>query len=604
MPSQNVERVAQVLACHLVQPTALHELPPDIDQFVGRSIEVQQVLALVNHGEPNPKPKPTIVCITGQVGVGKSALAIHLAHRLRTNFLEAQFYVNLRSTEQPSRSLNDITLSLLRAWGVAEASIPIDPHERTQLFQAALSHQPILLVLDNVENAQIHNLIPTQMPGIVLITSRKALSLENAIQLELTELAETEAIELLHKLVNRDIIHLTMNVAKEIVELCHCLPLSIHLAAGTIKNQPAKALANYVEQLRQQHKSIQHLHSAYATIRPSFTLSYQQLAPQAAQLLRRLGLLNDAHFTLSLAAALLDVDLDEAKQLVEQLVDVNLVKRIGGDHYQVFHDSIRLLARRLSATEESIATRQAIRLRVSQWYSTTCGIMNLGLDVQTRSQVTQILNQTRQQPISKAEQQLAKGVLTWFEREYLSLMMAIEWAVQADSWSLVVDFARRLALFFTAHAHWQDYEWLHRVALEATRQLADRPAEAELLNNLGNLCVYQSDLDRAETLYNQSLTLLKELGLKNSAAKTLTNLGVLHLQKGRSQSAQEAWQEALNSLPADSSEQQYLNRWMQSTDPSLWQLLTEEMPDRKVSQSFFQSMGKAIKRFLTNESNE
>jgi tetratricopeptide (TPR) repeat protein len=603
IPNQDFERVAQVLQSHLVQSTALHELPADIDDFVGRSIEIQQILTLANQGVSHSNPKPIVVCITGQMGVGKSALAIHLAHRLRANFLDAQFYVNLHGTEQQPRHSDDITLSLLRAWGVAEASIPNDSHDRAHFFQATFTNQPILLVLDNVEEeSQIRSLIPTQTASIVLITSRKALSsLEDAVYLTLTELAETEAIELLYKLVNRDVIHLTMDIAKEIVDLCHRLPLAIHLTAGIIKNQSAKALIHYVEQLRQAHEQIAHLHLAYAKIQPSFALSYQQLEPQTAQLLRGLGLLSDSHFTLAVAAALLDVGLDEAGQLVGRLVDLKLVKRIGGGRYHLFHDSVRLLARRLLAAEETIDTRQAARLRVSQWYLAACEMMNLGLDLQTRSHFLQSLRTFRSQPTAKAEQQLVNGALSWFEAEQLSLIAAMEWVVQAEAWEVVVTFAKRLALFLTIRAHWQEYDRIHRLALEASRQLADRNTEAELLNNLANAWVYQNKLDRAEAVYKQSLTVFRELGAIESAAKTLTNLGALNLQRGRSQTAMMAWKEALNYLPENSSEQQYLKQWMQHTDPALWQLLTEELSDRTVSPSLFQSMGKVIKRFLSNE---
>jgi tetratricopeptide (TPR) repeat protein len=599
--SQGFERVAQVLQSHLVQSAALHEFPADIDDFVGRSIEIQQVLALVNQGAHQTHSKPIVVCISGEAGVGKSALALHLAHRLRTNFLDAQFYVNLRGTEQQPRHPDDIILSLLRTWGVAEATIPANPSDRSSLFQATFGDRPILLVLDNVEaESQIHSLIPKQTGGIVLITSRRVLSLpEDTIHLTLTELAETEAIELLHKLVNRDVIHLTMDVAKEIVNLCHRLPLAIHLTAGTIKNQSSKTLANYVEQLRQAHQRIADLHLSYVAIRPSFTLSYQQLEPQAAQLLRGLGLLTDLHFTLPLAAALLEVGLDDAGQLVGRLVDLKLVKRMGGGHYHVFHDGVRLLARGQLAAEEPIEARQTTRLRVSQWYLAVCEAMNLVLDRQTRSQLMPILNRTRRQPAVKAEQQFVNAVLAWFERERLSLLMAIEWAILAEVWEIVVAFTKQLALFLVIHAHWQDSERIHRLALQASRQLADRSSEAELLNNLGNAYVHQNKLDRAEAVYKQSLALFKELGAVGSAAKTLTNLGALNLQRGRSQTAMMAWKEALNYLPEDSAEQQQLKQWMQSADPALWNLMTRETSDQTVSRGLFQSVGEAIKRFLS-----
>lgn len=595
--SNNFEQVAQRFQNYLVQPTLLYELPPDIDDFVGRSTEIQQVLSSVHHGTHRTQSGSLVVVITGRAGVGKSALAIYLAHRLRSSFLDAQLYVNLSGTEQYPQSSIDIITRILRSQGIEENNLPIDATERLKLFQSVLDNKHVVLVLDNVEDeTQIEALLPTNSAGVILVTSRKPLTqVTGAIHLDLAELSEVEAVELLHKLVNQGTIRFTLNIAKEVVQFCHYLPLTIRLIAGVLKRQSSPI--DFVEYLRNEYKRIEPLALSHTDVRPSFRLSYQQLDPETAQLLRLLGLLTESHFTLPVAAALLEVGLDRTGQLVGQLVDLKLIKRMGGERYRIVHDIVRLLARGASAAEDPPEVRQAARLRVSRWYLHTCQLMNLGLDAQTRRALVQVISQTRRQPLARMEQHVLSGALTWFEIERSSILTAMEWAFQAEVWEMVVAFAESLVLFFELYVHWFDWKRTHQMALEAVRRLENRQKEAELLNNLGNCYLRQNQIDRSQAYYNQSISLFQEAGNTLQVAKTITNLGMLHLQAKQHDMAMELWKDALMRLP-ESIEKQHLKQWMQVANPTVWQRLNDEMDDPPAPRGLFQSVGDAIKRLI------
>jgi len=596
----NFEHVAERFQGNLVQPTMLYELPPDIDDFVGRSTEIHQVLHSVHQSIHRTQSNAIVVVITGRAGVGKSALAIYLAHRLRSSFLDAQLYINLRGAEQyPQHSL-DIITRLLRSQGIEESNLPIDAAERLKLFQSVLDNKHIILVLDNVENeSQLDTLLPKTSAGVILITSRNPLTsvagVSNLINLDLTELSEAEAVELLHKLVNQDTIRFTLNVAKEVVQLCHRLPLAIRLIAGVLKRQASPI--ELIEQLRNEYTRIEPLALSHKDVRPGFVLNYQQLDPKTAQLLRLLGLLTESHFTLPVAAALLEVGLDHAGQLVGQLVDLKLVRRMGGEHYCMVHDIVRLLARGALAAEDPTEVRQAARLRVSHWYLHRCQLMSLGLDPQTRRALVRIISQTRRQSLAKIEQHVLSGALTWFEMERVSILTAMEWAFQAESWEIVIAFAESLVLFFELYIHWFDWKRTHQMAVEAVRHLGNRQQEAKLLNNLGNCYLRQNQLDRSQACYNQSISLFQEFGTSLQVAKTTTNLGMLHLQAKQHELAMEFWKDALMRLP-ESAEQQQLKQWMQVANPMVWQRLNTEMDAPPAPRGLFQSVGEAIKRLI------
>lgn len=94
------------------------QLPPDIEGFVGREAELHRLDGLAQLGRGN-----TLV-LSGAAGLGKTALAVHWAHRRQEWFPDGRLFVNLRghSVGSPMRPL-DALARFLRALGVREDQI-------------------------------------------------------------------------------------------------------------------------------------------------------------------------------------------------------------------------------------------------------------------------------------------------------------------------------------------------------------------------------------------------------------------------------------------------------------------------------------------------
>jgi AAA ATPase domain len=156
--------------------TVPHELPPDTPDFTGRERELHELLLAFGRDDAGP---PTVVVIHGVGGVGKSALAVHAAHRLAAGFPDGQLYVNLQGATVGLWPLDpaEVVGRLLRGLGVDGGDIPVDVEEAAARFRSLVADRRILLVLDNaVSAAQVKPLLPASRNSAALITSRSALT--------------------------------------------------------------------------------------------------------------------------------------------------------------------------------------------------------------------------------------------------------------------------------------------------------------------------------------------------------------------------------------------------------------------------------------------
>jgi DNA-binding SARP family transcriptional activator len=144
-------------------PSGPYQLPPDIDDFTGREVAVAQVQELL---EGEQATAIVISAIAGKAGVGKTALAVRVAHRLRPRFADGQLYVNLRGAEDQALDPADVLAGFLRALGVEGAVIPEGLEERVRLYRSRLADRRLLVVVDNAASeAQVRPLLPGS-PGL------------------------------------------------------------------------------------------------------------------------------------------------------------------------------------------------------------------------------------------------------------------------------------------------------------------------------------------------------------------------------------------------------------------------------------------------------
>ena len=164
-------------------------------------------------------------------GVGKSALAIRVAHQLKAQFPGGQIYLNLRGADTHPLTVESALETLLQALGIAPAQIPPELADRTALYRSRLAElhkaqSPVLILLDNAANPQqVQDLLPGS--GACLITSRRQLDgLAGMKPLNLEALSPEQALELLEKLLPEPVQRET-EAARAIVGLLWAVALGI-----------------------------------------------------------------------------------------------------------------------------------------------------------------------------------------------------------------------------------------------------------------------------------------------------------------------------------------------------------------------------------------
>jgi tetratricopeptide (TPR) repeat protein len=537
-------------------PAALAQLPPDIHDFTGRDQPVRQARTLLARTPDRPAGVRTVVvsAIAGKPGVGKTALAIHLAHQLRPQFPDGQLYVNLRGPEAEPLDPGRVLREFLHAMGVAEATIPEGLEERARLYRARLADRRVLVVLDNAATeAQLRPLLPGGASCAVLITSRTRLTgLEAAHLIDLDVLGPESAVELLAKVAGPERVTAEPQAAQRIVAYCGHLPLAIRIAGARLAARPQWRLARLAERLAAQHRRLDELATGDREVRASFALSYQEQANDEQRAFCRLGLLVGADFAAWVAAPLLGVALAQAERAVEHLADAQLLEVAGEDatgqlRYR-FHDLLRLFAHERLAAEEPLTAQRAAQKRLVGAYLAIAKLANAALPyphtlrlADQRADVNPASSNEapRRSPLDHDPDlhalatRLVQDPLAWLSVERANLVAAVEQAYRARWWTLTYQLAATLAQFCDDHRHWDDWQHTHELAVDAARQAQDPPAEATTLHNLAMVYREQGRWDDARTCLERALAIFRTANNRPGEAATLLRLGVVYRYHGQ-----------------------------------------------------------------------
>ncbi|MGH8876266.1 MAG: BTAD domain-containing putative transcriptional regulator [Stackebrandtia sp.] len=350
------------------------ELPAGPASFTGRRAEADRLCEALRPSADNP-----IWTISGPGGVGKSALALHAAHRVAEHFPDGQLYVNLNGAAAEVKPLEpgEVLTRMLRSLGHTESASFSHLDEAAARFRSATAGKRLLIVLDNAGDAgQVRPLLPGGSGCAVVVTSRRSLSsLDGAAQLALDVLAEPSAIDLLSRLIGNRRAMAEPGPITEVASLCGYLPLALCISASRLQARPNWSVAALAERLRAEDNRLSELEADDRAVRASFAVSYRDLAGEThgdavTRMFRLLGLHDGPDIGLGIAASLAECGERDAEDRLEALVAAQLVEshRIGRYH---IHELLRLYARTRAIREDSPTDRHAAIRRMLHRYLST-----------------------------------------------------------------------------------------------------------------------------------------------------------------------------------------------------------------------------------------
>jgi tetratricopeptide (TPR) repeat protein/transcriptional regulator with XRE-family HTH domain len=516
------------------------QLPTPPQAFTGRKAELAQLDRIEDISTV------VITAIDGMAGIGKTALAVHAAHRLADHYPDGQLFVDLHGYSEgiaplePGEALD----RMLRALGAAGEQIPADLDERAGLYRSQLADRQMLILLDNAATeAQVAPLLPGAAGCLVLITSRRRLAgLDQTHTISLDTMPTPDAVTLFGRIVGEQrLADQSPELVAEAVELCGRLPLAIRIAAAWLESHPRWSVAELVERMRDQHLQLVELEHGSRSVAAAIELSYQQLPTAQQHMYRLLALHPGPDLDAYVAAALADTTIAQARRLLDQLLYAHLLQEPAVGRY-VFHDLVRAHAASTVARSTTEPDRRAALCHLLDYYRHTAAAAMDTAYPYERERRPQVGPAGTPRPDLPEPTQAT----SWLDTELPNLLAAARLAA-AHGWpEHACHLPAILHRHLRARGRYRDAESLHQRALTTARIAGDRTSALHARLGLGHVRRLQGRYEQAMVDFEQALEIAQDTGNRTGEQQASTGLGHVHQQQGRLEEALDWYARALD----------------------------------------------------------
>jgi len=546
--------------------TVPRQLPAVPRLFAGRSAELARLDALLP--EPGREASAVVIsALSGTAGIGKTALAVHWAHRVADRFPDGQLYVNLRGFDRQTAAVSaaETIIGFLDALRIPPERVPSGQAAQVALYRSVLADRRMLVVLDNARDADhVRPLLPAAPGCLALITSRDQLiglvATEGAEVLNLDVLGVEESRDLLSARIGPDRCAAEPAAVQEIIARCARLPLALSIVAARAATHPDFPLEAFAAELRETRDGLDAFtgDGSSADVRSVFSWSYRSISAEAARLLRLLGLHAGPDVAVAAVAALAG---GPVRPALAELTRAHLLTESRPGRYSL-HDLLRVYAQEQALAHDTAQQRGAATQRMLDYYLHSAYAAAM-CQVPHREPIV-----LAPQPPELTPERFSDlaGATAWFAAERLVLLRAIQLAVDAGFRTHAWQLAWTLTHFLHRTAHWEELAAVNRLVLGADPWAVHaHEGLAKAFLELGRLDEAERHLDRlltagrltghirgqaeartgfqvlrtrqrrlAEALYHgeQAIDLFKVSGPVQQVATLLNNLGFIHTLLG------------------------------------------------------------------------
>ncbi|WP_446217237.1 BTAD domain-containing putative transcriptional regulator [Micromonospora sp. IBHARD004] len=499
-------------------------LPRAISDFTGRQQTVTRLVKEIEEDDAR------VQLIDGMAGSGKTTLAVHVATALAHRYPDAHLFIDLHGhSERNPLTPAAAVATLLRQLGVEAQRVPLDLDDRLALWRTELADRRALVVFDNAAStAQVAPLLPNGRDSLVLITSRRRLvGLDEGRPSSLSVLDDEEAVELLGRVAGADRVAAEPEATAEVVRRCGHLPLAIRLAGARLAHRPRWRIADLAERLTSGRDPLAEFTAGERSVGRAFALSYAQVTPAAQRLFRLLGLHPGVRFDNRVAAALAELSLPAAQDLLDELVDAHLAEEVEPGRYRL-HDLIREYARTLVAEPECADERRAALERLLDHHLHVAAAIARTIEVTGSRNLLRLPEPARPDLVAAT----ASQGRAWFDENRAALTALVRLAETEGFARHCWQLARACWRAHFDGGHLDELIETHTVGLRAAEGLGDDEAVAMMLNYLASAYYRLARFSEAIGLMEVALGLYRRLGLRRDVRNTLGNLGASYTANG------------------------------------------------------------------------
>lgn len=453
-----------------IQQPAPFQPPPDPTHFVNRETLLLQLRTAIATGS-NQR-----LAVVGMGGMGKTSLAIHLAHQVRDQFADGVLWADVS---------HDDPIGLIDRWAEAyncDFRTVADEASRAAALRDILKDKKALLILDDVDHlAKVRPLIPESFPGTVLLTTRDedvAFHLQ-AQKFHLEELAEADGLALLRRVVGEERVQAEIAAANQLCVLLQNLPLALNITAQRLALRHQMYLRDMVARLRQEKSRLAALDEQDQAVRASFMVSWRALDDKQKRIFALMGLFAGRSFTADALIAIAKADPYETEDQLFALNALSLVARTADGRYRQ-HALLAEFAR------ESLTNAQAEQ-NLAHYYLAYAQEYGQNYDA--------------------------------LRPEWENLMAGMETAYRQEMWAEVLGYSEALTEAWFARGRYtearQGYEW----AVAAAEATHDPLKQANALLHRGRACLEQGSYGETRELFQQGLLIYQQINHLEGIAK-------------------------------------------------------------------------------------
>jgi DNA-binding SARP family transcriptional activator/predicted negative regulator of RcsB-dependent stress response len=504
------------------------QLPATVPDFTGRASFVRDLGDRLATAEGHVM---AVSALAGIGGVGKTTLAVHVAHAARPHFPDGQLYVDLQGAGARAAAPETVLGSFLRALGTPDAAIPDSLEDRAALYRSTLDGRRVLVLLDNARDAaQIRPLLPGTAGCAALVTSRiRMVDLAGAHLVDLDVMSPEEALQLFTRIVGEERVSAEREAALDVVAACGFLPLAIRIAASRLAARRTWTVSVLAAKLADERRRLDELQAGDLAVKATFELGYGQLEPAQARAFRLLGLADGPDISLAAAAAVLDLPPHDAEDLLEALVDTSLVESAAPGRYR-YHDLVRLYARACADRDEQPPTeKEAALSRLLDFYLSTAA--RVYAIERPGDRLVDHLEPTEYEGLTFTDRHEAQD---WLYAEANCLLACVrQSATGPTTLRRAVDLLWASLDLAESGANSREYEAVATVLREAAGAAGDVRAQGRAANTLAYVHHYQGRFDQAAREAEEVAALAGSVEDRLPMCWALNVMGAVALYQGR-----------------------------------------------------------------------